>query len=127
VFQAWFVDSGKEGIAGSPVYLLAGYSARIPTWTDFADEWQDELNQPPRLKYLHAREAYGWKGVDFDPYAHSGWNATHGPKNRKARDERLVRFARLIVKYLTNASRSILLRSSIADFILSRLLIADRA
>src|SRR5260370_14577913 len=52
VFQAWFDDSGKEGIAQSPVYLLAGYSARIEVWNDFADEWQDELNQTPRLAYL---------------------------------------------------------------------------
>jgi hypothetical protein len=100
VFQAWFDDSGKEGIKGSPVYLLAGYSARVRTWEDFADDWLAELDRPPRLKYLHAREAYGWKGVDFDPYANSEWNAAHGPKNRKARDERLVKFAKLIVKHL---------------------------
>jgi hypothetical protein len=32
VLQAWFDDSGKEGIAQSPVYLLAGYSARVKVW-----------------------------------------------------------------------------------------------
>jgi hypothetical protein len=99
-FQAWFDDSGKEGIQGSPVYLLAGFSARVPIWKAFADEWQTELNQPPKLQYVHAREAYGWKGPDFDPREPSEWNAAYGPRNRDERDKRLVKFAKLIVKHI---------------------------
>ncbi len=102
MFQAWFDDSGKEGIKGSPVYLLAGYSARVRVWKDFTHEWQTELDQYPRLKFIHAKEAYGWKGeFGADKYGQdSEWTATHGRRNRKERDARLLKFAKIIVKHL---------------------------
>jgi hypothetical protein len=103
VFQAWFDDSGKEGKAQSPVYLLAGYSARVKVWEDFADEWQDELNQSPKLRWLHATEAYGLKGefgFDKDTQTASEWTRVHGRGNKGARDERLLKFAKIIVKHL---------------------------
>jgi Protein of unknown function (DUF3800) len=102
VFQAWFDDSGKEGANQSPVYLLAGYSARTRVWEDFADDWQTELNRPPRLRWLHATVAYNLKGeFGYDKNrGPSEWTSFHGRGNKKARDERLLRFAQIITKHL---------------------------
>jgi hypothetical protein len=58
-FQAWFDESGKSPNEG-PVFSLSGYSARDEIWKDYADEWNDELEQPPRLRWLHATEAYNF-------------------------------------------------------------------
>lgn len=103
VFQAWFDDSGKEGIAQSPVYLLAGYSARIDVWNDFADEWQGELNQTPRLGYLKASDAYnfvGEFGFNTKTETPSEWITVHGRRNETARDERLSKFVKIIAKHV---------------------------
>jgi hypothetical protein len=103
VFQAWFDDSGKEGIAQSPVYLLAGYSTRIRVWENLSDEWQAELDRAPRLRWLHATEAYNLKGeFGFDKKTNlpSEWVKSHGRGNTKARDERLLRFASILIKHL---------------------------
>jgi hypothetical protein len=102
VFQAWFDDSGK-GKDQSPVYILGGYSAPIEVWKNFAEEWQEELNQKPRLKWLHAIEAYnlsGQFGFDKKTKTLSEWARVHGRGNEQARDERLVKFAKIAVKYL---------------------------
>lgn len=103
MFQAWFDDSGKEGKAQSPVYVLAGFSADKSVWEDFADEWQTELNQPPRLGYLKASDAYnleGQFGFDKEAQTASEWISVHGRGNVKARDERLSKFVKIIAKYL---------------------------
>lgn len=104
VFQAWFDESGKEGQAQSPVYVLAGYSAPVEVWKGFSCDWQDELDQPPKLKWLHAIEAYHLSGSEFGfdkkTQTKSEWVRAHGRGNRKARDERLLKFAKIIVKHL---------------------------
>ena len=107
-FQAWFDDSGK-GAANSPVYCLAGYSARIEVWQDFVDEWRIELDQSPRLKWLHTVDAYNFRGefgCDEKTKVLSEWVKAHGPRNKVARNERLTRFAKIITKHLTPASES---------------------
>jgi hypothetical protein len=97
VLQAWFDDSGKEGIAQSPVYLLAGYSARVKIWESFSEEWQQELDREPKLAYLHAVDAYSFK----KEFGHkSRWAEKWGHMNRSARDERLLKFAAIIIKHL---------------------------
>lgn len=63
VMQAWFDDSGK---GQEPVYLLAGYVADTETWKGFASDWQDELDRPPKLPYLHANESQIFKGISSD-------------------------------------------------------------
>jgi hypothetical protein len=103
VFRAWFDDSGKEGITQSPVYLLAGYSARLDVWNDFTDEWQSELNQAPRLNYLKASDAYNFEGefgFDKKTQTPSEWITIHGRRNEDARDERLSKFVKIIAKHL---------------------------
>jgi hypothetical protein len=103
VLQAWFDDSGKEGIAQSPVYLLAGYFARVKVWENFVDDWQAELNRAPKLRWLHSVEAYHLKGefgFNKDTQKPSEWVLAHGRGNKKARDERVLRFTSIITKHL---------------------------
>lgn len=97
MLQAWFDDSGKEGLPQSPVYLLAGYSARVQVWESFSDEWQEELEREPKLAYIHAKDAYNFKK---ELGYRSRWAEKWGHMNRDARDERLLRFAAIIVKHL---------------------------
>jgi len=59
VFRAFFDDSGKEGIAQSPVYLLAGFSAHLEVWNDFADEWQEITSAPRSASTIPAIAAAG--------------------------------------------------------------------
>lgn len=102
MFQAWIDDSGKDGKAQSPVYVLAGFSARQDTWKDFDDAWQSELNQPPRLRYLKASEAYnleGEFGYDKKTRTESEWIKAHGRGNHRAVDERLLRFVKIITEH----------------------------
>lgn len=54
VLQFWLDDSGK---GQPPVFVLAGYVARVEQWNAFADEWQIFLNQNPRLEYIKGYEA----------------------------------------------------------------------
>lgn len=102
VLQAWFDDSGKEGKAQSPVYLLAGYSAPVSVWASFADAWNEELNCEPKLAYLHTVDAYGFE-KEFGKHkdkTESAWLKFWGSRNRKERDARLLRFADLIVEFM---------------------------
>ncbi len=102
VFRAWFDDSGKDA-PQSPVYILAGFSAHIDIWNDFTDDWQDELNRVPRLRYLKASDAYNFEnqfGFDKDAQKPSEWRQFHGKQNVAARDERLSRFVKIIAKHL---------------------------
>jgi Protein of unknown function (DUF3800) len=103
VFQAWFDDSGKEGVSQSPVYLLAGYSARVDVWNDFVAEWQEELSQTPRLQYLKASDAYNFEGqfgFNKETQTPSDWITVHGRRNENARDARLSKFVKIIAKQL---------------------------
>jgi hypothetical protein len=103
VFQAWIDDSGKDGKAQSPVYVLAGFSAPKGVWEDFADEWQEELNQAPTLRYLKASDAYnleGQFGYDKETKQPSEWVKAHGRGNKKARDQRLSKFVEIIAKHI---------------------------
>jgi hypothetical protein len=103
VFQAWIDDSGKEGKAQSPVYVLAGFSAPKGVWEDFADEWQAELKQAPALRYLKASDAYnleGQFGYDKETKQPSEWIDAHRRGNKNARDERLSKFVEIIAKHL---------------------------
>lgn len=102
VFQAWIDDSGKDA-PQSPVYVLAGYSARKAVWEDFADEWQDELDQSPKLAYLKASEAYnlqGQFGFDKITQTDSEWVRVHGKGNHDAAEKRLSNFVKIIAKHL---------------------------
>jgi len=102
VFRAWFDDSGKDA-PQSPVYVLAGFSAHINVWNDFADDWQAELNQTPRLRYLKASDAYNFQnqfGFDKETQQPSEWRQFHGKQNVTARDERLSKFVKIIAKHL---------------------------
>jgi hypothetical protein len=70
----------------------------------FADEWHNELERHPRLEYLHAKEAYGFKGQFARDKSRndSPWTKKWGLRNRDARDERVERFANIIIKHLKN-------------------------
>ena len=63
VLQAWFDESGK---GQEPVYLLAGYIGSRTMWESFADDWQAELDKPPKLPYLHVSESQLFKGFSPD-------------------------------------------------------------
>ncbi len=126
MFQAWLDDAGKDDI--SPVYLLAGYSARAQVWKDFADEWQEELDRPPKLRWLHATEAYNLKGefgFDKETQTPSPWRIAYGTSNERARDERLLKFADIAIRHLSPESDSYglvwMLRHTDYDYFIRRL------
>lgn len=83
VLQFWLDDSGKEQM---PIFVLAGYAASVDEWTVFADEWQALLDKEPKLDYIKAYEAFGFR-KQF-----KGWNEFH-------RDKRLMEFVPLVEKY----------------------------
>jgi uncharacterized protein DUF3800 len=83
VLQFWLDDSGKEKL---PIFVLAGYAASVEEWSAFADDWQALLDKEPKLDYIKAYEAFGFR-KQF-----KGWSEFH-------RDRRLMEFVPLIRKY----------------------------
>lgn len=81
---AFVDDSGSGG--DSPYYVLAGYSADIPTWNSFSNDWAEVLNGPPRFEYFKMSEAESLKGQFV------------GCTSEK-RDERLNDFIDVVLKY----------------------------
>ncbi len=82
-FQA-FIDDSKSGDLSKPgsVFVLAGYISSVSEWLTFSNEWQAILDGPPPLrvfKMSHFSYRYG------------------------LRDERLVRFRRVIEKNVRGA------------------------
>jgi hypothetical protein len=100
VIQGWFDESGKEGwpIKGtSPVFLLAGYVAPVRVWAKFADAWQAELDQDPKLEALHTADAYTFSKQFGE---HSLFSRRWGWRNETERDKRLLKLATIIKEHL---------------------------
>jgi uncharacterized protein DUF3800 len=84
VLQAGLDDSGKDGI--SPAFVLAGYIGSADKMMDLADAWDALLAEKPKLDYIKGYEAFGLHH-QFD-----GWSV-------EQRDERLLKFVRLIAEH----------------------------
>jgi hypothetical protein len=87
-FQAFLDDSGS----GAPVFVLSGYVSSVDVWEIFSEQWQELLDESPKLKYFKMREAASrsgeFRGIKLDN-----------------RNERVGRFFRLI-REATQASVS---------------------
>jgi hypothetical protein len=84
VLQIWFDDSGK---GHGPVFVLAGYLARVEDWCAFADDWNALLRkEPSKLDYIKGYEAFGLR-KQF-----KGWTEND-------RDERLKEFLQVTERY----------------------------
>src|SRR5438445_472037 len=83
MLQAWFDDSGKGQL---PVFVLAGYLARVGEWEAFSKSWQKILNREPRLQYIRAYEAFGLRNQFKE------WSENE-------RNNRLLEFVPLIKSY----------------------------
>jgi len=81
-----FIDESGRGQEGEPVFVLAGYAARVQAWEGFADEWQKTLNRSPKIEYLKGKEAIGLYGQ------FKGWT-------EKARNRRVLEFVAIVNKY----------------------------
>ncbi|HEV2097464.1 MAG TPA: hypothetical protein VGR45_00905 [Stellaceae bacterium] len=88
VLQGWVDVSGNEP-QGGPVIVFGGFVAPYEMWSEFADEWDKELAREPKLEYFKMSEANSLNG-EF--HRRRGWN-------EELRDERVLRFARIIPKY----------------------------
>jgi hypothetical protein len=100
MFQFCIDDSGTDQ---PPVFVLAGYLARIRNWGYFADGWQKVLRKKPQLAYLHAEEAFH---RDSRQSQFNGWT-------RNQVNDRLLEFVGVIHKYKLNCVKVVI---SHADF-----------
>jgi hypothetical protein len=80
-----FVDDSRSG-GDSPYYVLAGYSASLPTWDAFSIDWKAVLDSAPKLDYFKMSEAESLKGqfAGFRP---------------DQRDARLGQFIDVVLRY----------------------------
>jgi hypothetical protein len=83
MLQVWVDDSGR---GQDPVFVLAGYIARVRNWEALADRWRGILNQKPRIGCLKGKEAASLTG-EFH-----GWTAAE-------RDERVLQLVGAIEQY----------------------------
>ena len=60
MIRAFVDDSGSGG--DSRYFVLAGYSATVPTWERFVDDWQVVIDATPAIKYFKMAEAESLKG-----------------------------------------------------------------
>ena len=58
--KAYIDDSGR--IDHSPVFVLAGWAARVETWIPFSEDWQHILDIHPRIDYFKSTEALACRG-----------------------------------------------------------------
>jgi hypothetical protein len=55
VLRGYIDDSGRKD--HSPVMVLGGWIASVPTWLLFTSDWQAMLDMPPRIEYFKMNEA----------------------------------------------------------------------
>jgi hypothetical protein len=92
------IDDSNRGQENAPAFILAGFMATVPRWTNFADAWQDELNREPSIVGpLKASEAINLR-KNF-----AGWS-------EEERDARLVAFAKLIREHAFASVRTTLVK-----------------
>jgi hypothetical protein len=64
VLQGYFDDSGSD--AQRSPFVLAGFILPAQQWEAFSDEWQQECDKEPRIKYLKmSQAAYGVNEFSF--------------------------------------------------------------
>jgi hypothetical protein len=88
VLQAYIDDSGSE--PQSPVFVLAGFVASATQWAAFSNDWQDVLDQEPKLAYFKATQAERLQD-EFD--RRKGWTSAK-------RKDRIISLARVIRKHI---------------------------
>lgn len=94
-------DSGTDGTA--EFCVLAGYVSDEDGWTKFSDEWQEELDAYPCLKYFKMRESESLRGQFF------GWS-------REQKDEKVLRLASIAQGRARYAVASVISHGAYDDF-----------
>lgn len=89
-----FVDD--SGINQAPIYCLAGWIATPDQWASFSHDWQNVLDEAPKLEYFHAVE---WKRLGS---AFRGWQ-------RSDADAKLDKLMAVISKHRLIMSVSIMM------------------
>ncbi|NKM59279.1 DUF3800 domain-containing protein [Rhizobium anhuiense] len=77
-YQAYFDESGSSD---SEVYCIAGWIATSEVWKEVSIQWQAMLDEHPRLRFWHTKEAISLRGEFRDKQV---WN-------RANRDARLAK------------------------------------
>jgi hypothetical protein len=95
-------DSGTN--YRTPFCVLAGYVATADDWQAFSEEWNAELNRPPRLSCLKMSQAYALK----DQF--SGWTESE-------RDEKLIRLAQVIQRWVSAGFGSFVSNQAFRSFV----------
>ena len=105
--QGFFDDSGNEPT--SPIFVLDGFITTNQHWAAFSDEWQQTLDEPPRLDYFKMAEAEHFRG-QFSKK--NGWI-------NENRDARLLTLANIVAKYAIVRVHASILHSSFEQWIKS--------
>jgi hypothetical protein len=105
--QAFFDDSGNE--QSSPIFVLGGFITTNQRWAAFSDEWQQALDEPPRLEYFKMAEAEHFRGQ---------FSKTKGWINEN-RDARLLTLANIVTKHAIVRVHASVLHSSFQRWIKS--------
>lgn len=87
MLQAFIDDSGTDG--RSPVFVLAGFISTVERWAAFTDEWTESLRWAG-IEYFKMNEAATLTGQ----FLH--WSEAN-------RDEKVVRFHRIIEEHVIHA------------------------
>jgi hypothetical protein len=85
-------DSGR---GNPPVFVLAGFAAKVERWVGFPEDWQAVLDIPPKLAYFKMKEAHSLKRQFY------GFT-------EKQRDERLEAFVEVIERYVDFSFRLVI-------------------
>lgn len=80
------IDDTRTEPDQGPVFILAGFMAKVKNWEHFADEWRAYSRKAPKLDYVKGKEAF-WRKGQF-----KGWSS-------EQRDKRVLGFISLIKKY----------------------------
>lgn len=85
MLQVCIDDSRTEPNQG-PVFILAGFMAKVKHWERFADEWDAHSRAKPRIEFLKGKQAFERSGQ------FKGWTCDQ-------RDKKVLGFVSLIKKY----------------------------
>jgi len=91
--RAFVDESGTPG--DGPFFVMAGLIGHSENWVRFDQEWQDCLNQAPRVRYFKMSECAGLGGQFW------GWS-------KAQRDARLRSFAQIINRHAKICTHSII-------------------
>jgi hypothetical protein len=87
ILQACADDSGNE--PRDPIFVFGGFVSPVAKWVEFADAWQEVLDETPKLEYFKMSEA---ASLAKQWHKRKGWTEA-------TRDKRLSSFIKVIKQY----------------------------